>query len=166
MIAIGRITKSIGIKGELRVQPLTEHAERFNGVREVALGESNTGDKVFEIQSVRIARDHVVLKVSGIDSREEADAVKGRYVLIPDEKAVKNPEDTYFIHDLIGMTVTTDKGVEAGEIVDVVRLPGGDTWIIKQGSREILIPGVKEFIRNVDVKGRTVEIHTIEGLLE
>ena len=64
------------------------------------------------------------------------------------------------------MNAVTEAGAEIGTIKDVVRLPAGDTWVIRNGEKEILIPGVKEFIRSVDVGRRKVVIHVIEGLVD
>lgn len=73
---------------------------------------------------------------------------------------------TYFIHDIIGMKMVTEAGDEVGTIRDVMELPANDVWVVGAGTREILVPAIKEVIRLVDLKGRTVVIRPIEGMLE
>ncbi len=165
MIAIGQIAKSVGIRGELKIRPLTDRMQRFQRLQAVWLGPDDKGGTQYGIEALRIAKDHLVLKLKGVDTRSGADALKAQYVLIPDDEAERG-DGSFFIHDLIGMNVRTDTGEEIGMIEDVVRLPSGDTWVVRNGEKEILIPGVKEFIRSVDVKGRKVVIHVIEGLVD
>jgi len=166
MIAIGQITKSVGIKGELKVQPLTDVLQRFQSLQTVWLGSDDRGGREYAVEAVRLAKDHVVLKLSGISQRSEADALKTCYVLVPDDQAVRGTTSSYFVHEVIGMNVVTEEGAQVGTVSDVLRLPAGDTWVIRNGDKEILIPGVKEFIRNVDIGKQKVVIHVIEGLLE
>jgi 16S rRNA processing protein RimM len=166
MIAIGQITKSVGIKGEVKVQPLTDRMQRFQTLRTIWLGLDDRGGNEYVVDSVRLAKDHVVLRFSGVNTRSKADALKSRYILIPDDQAERGGKDTYFLHELMGMEVVTEEGVKVGTIEDIVRMPAGDTWLIKDGEKEILIPGVKEFIRSVDMGARKAVIHVIEGLLE
>lgn len=166
MIAIGQITKSVGLKGEVKVHPLTDLMQRFASLRKVWLGLDDKGGKEYAVEAVRLGSDHAVLKLSGISQRTDADALRQYYVLIPDDQAVRESNDSYFIHELIGMQVVTEEGVPVGTISDVLNMPAGDLWVIRSEDREILIPGVKEFIRDVDVEGKKVVIHVIEGLLE
>ncbi len=166
MIAIGQITKSVGIKGEVKVQPLTERMQRFQMLQTVWLGSDDREGSEYAVDAVRVAGDHVVIRLSGINTRTEADKLKLKYLLVPDDQAERGGKETYFLHELVGMKVVTEEGTAVGTIEDVLRLPAGDTWLIKDGEKEILIPGKKEFIRSVDVGARKVVIHVIEGLLE
>lgn len=165
MIAIGQIAKSVGLKGELKILPLTDRMQRFERLQSVWLGRDDKAGTKYDIEAVRIARDHVVLKLKGVESRSSADALKTHYVLIHDDE-VEKAAGAFFIHDLVGMSAVTEGGAKVGTIEDVIRLPGGDTWVIRNGEKEILIPGVQEFIRSVDVVGRKVVIHVIEGLVD
>jgi 16S rRNA processing protein RimM len=166
MIAIGQITKSVGIKGELKVYPMTNLLQRFKLLRKVWLGLDDQGGSEYAVEAVRLGNDHVVLKLAGINQRTDSDSLKQYYVLIPDEQAVRGTEGSYFVHELIGMNVVTEEGVQVGTISEILHMPAGDIWEIRSGDKEILIPGVREFIRKVDVEGRKVVIHVIEGLLE
>ena len=166
MIAIGQITKCIGIKGELKVRPLTDRMQRFEKLEKVWLGPDDKEGKEYAVEALRLGRDHIVLKLGGVNTRSDADTLKTNYVLVPDDQAERGTGDSFFIHDLIGMNAVTEAGAEIGTIKDVVRLPAGDTWVIRNGEKEILIPGVKEFIRSVDVGRRKVVIHVIEGLVD
>ena len=107
-----------------------------------------------------------VMKLISIDDRNAADELKGQVVFVQESEAVKPRKGSYFIHEIVGMEVLTDKGETLGPVQDVWRMPANDVWVVKQNGKEILIPAVKEFIKNVNTERRTIVVHAIEGLLE
>jgi 16S rRNA processing protein RimM len=166
MIAVGRITKSVGIKGEVRVAMLTESPERFSKLKSVWCGTDETTAIRFPILSMRIEQSAVVLKLKEIDSRTLADEHRGEYLFVEAKDTVAPARGSYFIHDIIGMKVVTEAGEEVGSVRDVMELPANDVWVVNSGSKEFLIPAIKEVIRLVDLTGRRVVIRPLEGMLE
>ena len=166
MIAVGRITKSVGIKGEVRVAMLTDSPERFAKLKAVWCGTEESKAVRFSILSVRIEQTAVVLQLKGIDSRSMADERRGEYLFVEAKDTVTPGKGSYFIHDIIGMKVLTEAGEEIGSVRDVMELPANDVWVVASGTKEFLIPAIKEVIRLVDLKGRRVVIRPLEGMLE
>ena len=93
MIAIGQITKCIGIKGELKVRPLTDRMQRFEKLEKVWLGPDDKGGKEYAVEAIRLGRDHIVLKLGGVNTRSDADTLKTNYVLVPDDQAERGTGD-------------------------------------------------------------------------
>jgi len=166
MIAVGRITKSVGIKGEVRVAMLTDSPDRFTSLKTIWCGAEETAAVRYSIVSMRIERSAVVLKFKEIDSRTSADELRGRYLFVDEKQKVAPAQGSYFIHDIIGMRVVTEGGEEIGNVRDVMELPANDVWVVTSGTKEFLIPAIKEVIRSVDVEGRRVVIRPLEGMLE
>jgi 16S rRNA processing protein RimM len=166
MIAVGRITKSVGLKGEVRVAMLTDSPERFTRLKSVWCGTEEATAVRFSILSMRIEPSAVVLKLKEIDSRTLADEHRGEYLFVEAKDTVAPGRGSYFIHDIIGMKVVTEAGEEVGNVRDVMELPANDVWVVTSGTKEILIPAIKEVIRLVDLKGRSVVIRPLEGMLE
>jgi len=166
MIAVGRITKSVGIKGEVRVSMLTDSPERFAKLKAVWCGADETSAVRFSILSMRIEQSAVVLKLKEIDSRSLADEHRGEYLFVETKDVVAPANGSYFIHDIIGMNVVTEAGEEVGSVRDVMELPANDVWVVVAGTKEFLIPAIKEVIRQVDLNRRTVVIRPLEGMLE
>jgi 16S rRNA processing protein RimM len=166
MIAVGRITKSVGIKGEIRVSMLTDSPKRFAKLKAVWCGPDETTAVRFSILSMRIEPSAVVLRLKEIDSRSLADEHRGEYLFIENKDIVAPARGSYFIHDIIGMNVVTEAGEEVGSVRDVMELPANDVWVVAAGTKELLIPAIKEVIRRVDLKSRTVVIRPLEGMLE
>jgi len=166
MIAVGRITKSVGLKGEFRVAMLTDSPERFAKLKTVWCGTDETTAVRYSIFSMRIEPSAVVLKLKDVDSRSLADEHRGEYLFVELKDTVAPPKGSYFIHDIIGMKVLTEAGEEIGSVREVMELPANDVWVVTSRTKEFLIPAIKEVIRLVDLKGRTVVIRPLEGMLE
>jgi 16S rRNA processing protein RimM len=166
MIVIGRISRCVGIRGEVKIVPLTDDPERFAGLETVWVGPDESRAEQCTIATVRTTRSGVVLKMREIGSRLAAEMRRGSYVYVADANALKPPPGSYFIHDIIGMEVSTDQGELVGVVKDVLKLPANDVWVVVRGKTEILLPATKNVIVSVDVRRRVVVIHPMEGLLE
>jgi 16S rRNA processing protein RimM len=166
MIAVGRISKSVGIRGEVTVIPLTDDPQRFARLETVWIGRDEATSEQYTIASVRFARSAVILKLNEIESRTVAETKRGNFVYIDSKDTWIPPAGSYFIHDIVGMEVLTDQGEVVGDIKEVLQMPANDVWVVARGKNEILIPAVKEVIVSVDMQRRTVVIHPMEGLLE
>ena len=166
LIAIGKIAKPVGIRGELKIIPLTDDLNRFSDLRTVMTGA--TAERVVErpIVHVRISAQHVVAALDGISSVEEAELLKNDFVFIPEDQKKLPREGQYFIDRIIGCTVEAEDGTVVGILADVLKLPANDVWVVRSDEKEILIPAVKEFIESVDEARKRIVIHVIEGLLE
>lgn len=166
LIAIGRITKSVGIRGELKIFPLTDDPQRYYDLHSVWVGEDEQSAQEKQIQSCRLQPNAVYLYLQGISDRDSSDRFRGKFVFIPQELKIKPPPGKHFIHDIIGLEVKTEEGVLIGVVKDVQHYPAQDIWIVKTQSKEILIPAVKEFIRRVDLKQGHIIIRSMEGLID
>jgi 16S rRNA processing protein RimM len=166
MIAVGRVSKSVGIKGELKVVPLTDDPHRFSRLTTVWIGRDEASSERCTISSVRITGGKIFLKLKEVGSRTDAESKRNTFVFIPEKDAPGPPNGSYYIHDIVGMEVSTDQGETLGRVRDVLQLPANDVWVVLCGKKEILIPATKEIIASVDAKKRAIVIHPIEGLLD
>lgn len=166
-LKIGQIVNTQGIKGELRVYPLTDYKERFEELRWVYIGD-NLNDK-FYINSVRYKNNLVILKLRGINDINSAEQYKNQYLVIDKKNARDLPEDTYFIADLIGLEVYTEQDELIGKIKDVIQSGANDLYEITladNSEKIVLIPAVAEFIKKVDLIKKRITVKLIEGLIE
>jgi len=168
-VTVGKVVKSKGIRGELSVFPLTDFPQRFYTCPQDAAHKNiflrkNGKLECVKIESVRMGKKGIFLKFEGVDTKEKARAYIGCTLEIERDQVYELPPDTYYIFDLIGIEVITEGGERVGEITDVYRLPANDVYVVHKDNQEILLPAVKEFIKKVDVKNRTMIIHTMDGL--
>ena len=166
MIAVGRITRGVGLKGELKVAVLTDSVHRFEKLKTVWVGTDDSRAVKHAVTAVRLTTSAVVLKLKEIDSRTVADSLRGQLVFIAAKDVVVPKKDSYFIHDIIGMSVETESGEAVGIVREVMQLPANDVWVVGGAGGEVLIPAIKDVIRAVDVQRRKVVIRPLEGLLE
>lgn len=165
LLEIGQIVNSYGIKGFLKVVPFTDNVKRFDDLKTIYI-EKNKKLSEMKIEEVKYHKNLVLLKLKGIDDINDTLEFKNCYIKIDRKDAVKLPEDTYFIVDLIDMDVTTDEGENLGKIVDVFPTGSNDVYVVKDElGKQVLLPAIGDVIKSVDVKNKKMVVHLIEGLI-
>ena len=164
---IGQIVNTVGLKGEMKIIPFTDDLDRFTELKEIYI-DFKKELLLFEIEKVRFQKNLVILKLKDIDSIEEAERYKGFYIKIERKQARKLPEGTYFIADLIGMTVYEDENKkELGILEDIYNNGAQDIYVVRtKEGKQILLPATKEVIKKVDLENNEMIIHLIKGLLD
>ena len=166
LITIGKVVKPFGVKGEMKIEPMTDFPERFTGLTRVYLVSPAGKEVACEVKSVRYAGGAPFLLFSGYDSPEKAKAVNGWFIKVPEEEAVRLPEGTYYWFELIGMEVISEDGEKLGTIVDVFATGSNDVYVMKQGRKETYIPATAEVVRQIDRVAKRMVIRLIDGLME
>ncbi|MBN1396996.1 MAG: 16S rRNA processing protein RimM [Bacteroidetes bacterium] len=166
LIAIGRISKPIGTRGGMKIFPLTDDNLRFAELKSVWIGKDTKEAERRNINLVQADARQVIVNLEGVQTPEEVNKLKDKYLFIPKEQAVELQAGNYFIDDLIGCEVITEENEKIGIVSDLLKLPANDMWVVRNGSKEFLVPAVKSIIREVDVKMKRITIKAIEGLLE
>lgn len=161
---VGVISSTHGIRGEVKVFPTTDNAERFLDLKHVIL---DTGKEQIplEIQNVKFFKNLVIVKFKGIDHINEIEKYKGKSLLVTREDAVELEEDEYYIADLIDMEVVTDEG-EKGILKDVIETGANEVYVIDfERLGEVLVPAIHQCILDVDVENMQMKVHLLEGLV-
>ena len=166
LITIGKAIKPWGVKGEIKIETMTDFPERFKGLRRVYLVSPAGKEIACEVRSVRYAGGTPFILFNGYDTPEKAKALNGWFVKVPEEEAVPLPEGAYYWFELIGMEVFTESGEELGLIVDIFETGSNDVYVVKSGKKEVYVPATREVIRHVDRKAKRMVIHLMDGLLE
>ena len=168
-ITIGKIIGAHGVRGEVKVFPLTDNVRRFNKLKKCALlTENGTLKQELSVKSSRVDRGNALVTFEGIDDRDKATMLKGLYVAVDREDAVKLPKDEFFIVDLIGLTVVDSNLGELGKIDDVYET-GASHHIIsvkRKGKKDLQIPFLKTICKNTDISAGIMEVELPEGLYE
>ncbi|MGM0414928.1 MAG: ribosome maturation factor RimM [Bacillota bacterium] len=165
LIAVGRIVRYQGNKGEVRVVPLTDYPERFFEYDRLIL-ERATGNEELKVEKVREHKGFIVLKLETIDDIGAAEAIKDHLISIPITELPQLPEDSFYIFELKGLEVRTDTGTRLGKITAVSTDTGTDILQVQGEERDYLIPVAKEIIISIDQDEGIVTIKPIPGLLE
>ncbi len=166
LITIGKAVKPFGVKGEMKIEALTDFPERFKGLRRVYLVSPAGKELACEVRSVRYAGGTPYVLFGGYESPEKARALNGWLIKVPEEETVPLPEGSYYWFELIGMEVFSEGGEKLGTIVEIFQTGSNDVYVMKRGRKEVYIPATKEIVRQVDRKARRRVIHLMDGLME
>lgn len=164
-LKVGQIVNTHGVRGEVKVYPLTDDVNRFDNLKFVFIKSGKEYKKV-NVEGVKYIKGMAILKLSGIESMNDAEKYRDVYVYVDRENAVKLPEDTYFIADLIGLDVITEQGENLGKISSVFSTGSNDVYEIKQeNGKNILIPAIRDVVKQVDIENGKMIIELLEGLI-
>ncbi len=167
-LKVGQIINVHGIRGELKIYPLTDYKERFEELEYVYIEEEQLRKK-YDIEKARYKNELILLKLKGIEDRNMAELFKEKYVTIDKTQIRTLPEDTYLIADLIGLKVYSEDSQLIGIIQNVISSKGQDLYEIltqERPQKTALVPAVGEFIKEVNVEEKKIIIKVIEGLIE
>lgn len=154
-LLIGEITKPQGVRGELKLRPSTCDPDRFDGLELAYLKEGETYRPV-RISVRRVGDDAVFFRMEGVETRNDAEEMRGKMLYIDRAHAVELDEDTTFICDLIGLKGILTDGSEIGCITDVMQPGGNDVYVFQNNGKEVLVPALKSVVEKVDVPGGTI----------
>jgi 16S rRNA processing protein RimM len=156
-ILIGRILRPHGVHGELRIEPLTDFPERFEGLERVYV-DLPTGGRWWTIDGVRPAKDGILLHFEGIDTPEAVTLLRGGRLLLPRSEAVALPADVYYIDDLKGLRAEDEAGTFLGKVREVYAAAQDVLEIRTTDGKDVMVPLVKQWVPVVDIAAGKVVI--------
>ena len=166
---VGSITQTHGIRGEVKVFPLTDDISRFKNMKNLLLDGGKDGYISLEVENVRPQKNLVILKFKGIDNINDIEKYKGKGLYVTKDNRVELKQDEYFIADLIGCEVYTEDAPKEkfGVISDVMETGANDVYDIElEKGGNVLVPAIKDCILKVDVENRRVDIRLMKGLMD
>jgi 16S rRNA processing protein RimM len=160
-LTIGRILAPWGIKGEVKVQVLTDFLDSFAAQNQVYL---HGGP--LTIEHSRRHDKHLIIKLATIDDRGAAERLGGCDVEIPLSQAHTLPEGEYYPLQLIGLEVQTEAGEPLGEVIDIWLRESNDIYVVRGSRGEILVPAIEDVVKSIDLENGIMVIEVMNGLLE
>ena len=164
-MAIGKVVKVFGLRGEVIVSPMTDNVARYKKLKQVFLGANETGAVEVDVASIHIQPRGVRLKLAHVSDRNAAEAIIGDLLFVKEKDAIRLPKGSFFVHDIIGLTVVDESGNSIGTVNDVLKYPANDIYVIDCNGREVMVPAVKEFIKKIDPETKTMRVKLIDGML-
>ena len=157
-IIVGRVGAAHGIRGELRIIPLTDFPERFTALREVMVG-----DELLHIESVKPQGKNFLMRFREYAVREDAQKLTGRLLTVARAEAAPLDDGEYYVFDIVGLTVYDEEDNELGTVEDVLRTGSNDVYAVRsEDGREILIPALRKVVRAIDVAGGRMTVRLPE----
>ena len=159
-VQVGMVARAHGYDGRLRVQPETDNPERFRakaslwlaGVRYTVVSATSTGDGA------------LLVKLAGVDTREEAAALLGEPIFVPAGDVPAPPADTYYHYQLLDMAVVDEAGASLGTVTEILHTGANDVYVVADGESELLLPALADVVRDVDVEARRMSVALPDGI--
>lgn len=160
-VVVGKVTKAHGVKGEVSVMVLSETPERFAPGASVWLEDG----RELTVGTTRPDRGRLLVTFDGLRDRTAAEALRGRFLVVPRSMLPDLPEGLFWPHQLEGCAVVTERGRAVGSVRDIVENPAHDLWVaVDEDGRETLVPAIAEVVVEVDVQAKRVVVRDLPGL--
>ncbi|UMZ73336.1 Ribosome maturation factor RimM [Natranaerofaba carboxydovora] len=165
MVSVGKIIGFHGVKGEVKVLPLTDNPDRFSELDRVFLN----GDDVSYVAHIQNAfwhKNNIVVKFKEYNSRDEVTSLKDYLINILKEERPKLGEGEYYYDEIIGLKVYDIDENYLGEIAEIKETGSNDVYIVRDEDREFLLPALKQIVNNIDLDNGRMEVSLMEGLID
>lgn len=160
-VVVGRILAPWGIRGDVKVAPLTDVPHRFSpGSRLYLEGRPVT------VQRSRPHKGALLVKLDTVPDRNAAEALRGKYLAVPAHRSPPLPPGTYYHHQIIGLAVVGQEGQRLGHVEAILNTPGHDVYVVRRPEGdELLLPAVSQVVVDVDLEAGRMTVAVPEGLL-
>ena len=166
LVTIGKIERHFGVRGEFKVRSLSDVPGRLDNLKQVQVL-APTGEMVEKtVAHVRRTGSTYIMGLVGVTTPEEAATLRGGLLQVPRAPAAVLATDVYFECDLIGLAVETEQGDEVGAVESILEIPDNRIFVVRKGTKEILIPAAKSFVASVDLQRRRMVVRGIDDLFE
>jgi 16S rRNA processing protein RimM len=165
LISVGKILRSQGNKGELRLKFYDDSLIELSELRTLFI-EKGGKFKEYQVESLLPRGKACHVKLRGVDSLSQADSLRGVEVFVPEESLKRSEGSPYYLFQLMGCSVFDLKGEAVGKVVDVLSVPANDLLVVEREGREILVPFHESICKQIDLAKKEIRIDPPAGLLD
>ena len=166
LVAVAKITRTRGLKGEVVCDILTDFPERFDDLDDVIAVMPDGKRRELKLEKYFFHNGRVVLRFEGYDSIERGETLRGADICVSENDAIELEEDEFFDWQLAGCCVETIDGTPIGEVTELMRTGGTELLVVKGETKEYLIPFAEAICVEVDVENKLIRVDPPDGLLE
>lgn len=166
LVAIARLVKTRGLRGEIVADVLTDFPERFENLKTVFAVAPNGETSELEIENFWFQKNRIIFKFAGFDSIEAAENLRGYEICVAENQAVELEADEFFDWELENCAVETVEGESIGKVKEILRTGGTEILVVAGETKEYLIPFAETICTEVDVENKLIKIDAPEGLLD
>lgn len=159
-IVIGKIGAPHGVRGEVRIQPLTDFPDRFNGLKRVFLDEKIE----LEIERVKYNNQLIILKFKNFDDRNALEPLKGKLLKVSREEVSPLAHGEYYHFDIIGLEVYNETEEYLGKVIEILKTGSNDVYVVNNEKQQLLIPALKKVVTKIDIAAGRMNVSLQEEL--
>lgn len=165
-VIVGRVESAHGLRGHVTVRCLSDVPDRFAGLDEVLLRLSDGSDRTCKIIRVQPYKKGLRIAFDGVEDRDAAEALRGAWLTVDGGDLPDLPDDTFYVFDLLDLSVVTEAGRSLGRVDRVLSGTGNDVIFVrsKEDGEELLLPAIRDVIRRVDMARGEIVVHLLPGL--
>jgi 16S rRNA processing protein RimM len=160
-LAVGRVLRPHGVRGELLLETLTDFPEHLDEVETVYLGDAA---EPHPLAGARVHRGRLLIQLADCRHREAAEIFRGQLVQIRVGDTAPPPPGSYYYHQIIGLSVVTEAGEALGVVTEILETGSNDVYVVTGPSGEILVPALQGVILEVDLEAKRMTVQLLEGL--
>lgn len=165
-VPVGDITKTHGLKGEVKLRPAVTDPSLVQGVHRARIVGDDGEPLEKELEKVRGQGGRWIVKFKDCKTIEEAQALVGRSLEIYDEDFKPLPDGEYYWFQIEGLQVFDEEGRYYGTVNEIIVTGSNDVYVVQDGDKELLLPMIDSVVKSIDLKENKLIFHIIEGLLE
>jgi len=162
---VGVVIKPVGLKGEIKVKPLTDNPDRYAPGSSLWFAPVGGKPAPFVVEDVSEYKGILRVLFAGIESVEEAERYRGQEIFVPEAEVPPLPEGEYYHFQIIGLDVYASGGRLLGKVTDIFEAGEKDVYVIKGRGKEYLVPATGEHIREIDVERGRITLYPMEGYI-
>lgn len=159
-IVVGKIGAPHGVRGEVRVQPLTDFPGRFNGLKSAFLDEKTE----LEIERVKYNNQLIILKFKNFDDRNDIEPLKGKLLKVNRKDISPLAPGEYYHFDIVGLEVYNENEEHLGKIVEILKTGSNDVYVVNNAEQQLLIPALKKVVTKIDIAAGRMNVLLQEEL--
>jgi 16S rRNA processing protein RimM len=160
-VLVGVIAGAFGVRGEVKVELTTDFPDRFKKTSTIYAGHDH---RPMTVSGSRLIGERVALQLAGIADRNSAQALFNTPLYVPRADVMPLPEGRYYHDEIIGLHAITTDGQSLGIIVEILATGSNDVYVAREGAKEVLIPALKDIVREIDRHRGLIVVEPVEGL--
>lgn len=166
LVAIARVARPHGLRGEVAADVLTDFPERFQDLENVVVLAEDQSRAELTIEGFRFQKGRVFLKFAGLDTVESVEPLRNAEICVPEDEAVELEEGEFYDWELEGCRVVTTDGTELGTVRELMRTGGTEILVVQGTEKDYLVPFAEAICTEVDIENELITIDPPDGLLE
>jgi 16S rRNA processing protein RimM len=164
-VLVGIVLKTVGLKGELKIKPLTDNPDRYSEGETIWAGGPSDTPVQLTVRSSRDAGRDIAVFFDEIDSIEKAEGFRGKELFVQESDVPPLPEGEYYQFQVLGLEVYTSRGRLLGKVTDIIEAGEKDVYVVRGGGKEYLIPVTDDAVEEIDVKGGKIKLRPMKGYI-
>lgn len=158
-VAVGFVRAPFGLRGELAVEVLTDFPERFQPDARLYAGGAQ-----YQVYSTRAHRGGLLVELRGLQSRAQAERLRGLLLEVPEDELVPLEEGRYYRFQIVGIEVFDRDGRPLGRVAEVIETGANDVYVVRDAEGDLLVPAIDSVVLQVDVAAARMVVDLPEGL--